>query len=181
MTPRFDPTRALVFDLARGQLRDEEGAARVNLPYHVLARLCEQAGAEAARDFAHSLGVELGRRVVERLGKDAVAEGLVAWAEHLGGQLALLGLGSLQLERWGRALVLRAAGYPAGAEPLLAPLLSSALGRATGRELALVPFVADGSAAYLVVAPGTAERARRLASAGNGLGQVVEELHRGAA
>ena len=32
--------------------------------------------------------------------------------DHLGGELALLGLGSLGLERWGRALVLTVEGAP---------------------------------------------------------------------
>src|SRR6187431_3768829 len=121
MTPRFDPTRAVIFDLARGQLRDDEGAARLNLPASLVLRLCEAAGAGGAGDFARGLGAELGRRVSDRLG--AGSGSVEAWAEHLGGQLALLGLGSLRLERWGRALVLRVTGVPGEFVPLLGGVL----------------------------------------------------------
>jgi hypothetical protein len=181
MTPRFDPTRAIIYDLAMGQLKDDEGVARLNLPFHLLLRLCEQAGADAAADFAQSLGGELGRRVQDRLGKQTGTADMAAWAEHLGGQLALVGLGGLQIERWGRALVLRMAGAPEGASALLASVLTGALQRGLGRDMAAVAFEDDETIAYLILSRDSAARARNLREAGQGLGQVVEQLHRGAA
>jgi|GEM_PF-495735 len=181
MTPRFDPTRAIVYDLARGQLKDEEGASRLNLPMHLVARLCEQAGEAAASDFAQGLGGEIGRRVADRLGEETGGASVEAWTEHLGGQLALVGLGDVAVERWGRALVLRVSAAPEGASALLDKVLSAALQRALGRDVAAVLFPTDGVASFLVLSPDAADKARSLAKSGSSLAQVVEELHRGAA
>lgn len=181
MAARFDPTRAIVYDLARGQLRDDEGAFRLNVPAHLLFRMCEHAGSDATSEFAQSLGAEVGRRIADRLGDDVGRAGLEAWTEHLGGQVALLGLGNLRVERWGKALVLRVSDYPPGSEGLLADVLKGALQRALGKDVGVLSFGDPESTAYLVLSPASAERARGLQAAGQGLGQVVETLHRGAA
>ena len=179
MTPRFDPTRAIVYDLAQGQLRDDEGSSRLNLPVDLLARLLEQAGPQATSDFAASLGTELGRRVADRMGETAVGASVEAWAEHLGGQVALLGLGNLSVEQWGKALILRVAGAPQGMTGVLTLLLQSALQRALGRDVRLLHFDGKEGAGFLVVAPSTAQRAQSLVDGGASLGQVVEQLHQG--
>jgi len=181
MTPRFDPTRAIVYDLSRGQLRDDEGQARLNLPYFLLERLCDHAGAEATREFGSSLGGEIGRRIRDRLGSGADQANIGVWAEHLGGHVALLGLGDLSLERWGRALVVRIAGSPSGATALLSAVVAGALQRGLGRSVQTVSFPLEDAVALLVLSQQTAERARSLREAGESLGRVVEELHRGAA
>lgn len=181
MTPRFDPTRAIIYDLARGQLKDEEGASRVNLPVSLILRLCEQAGKEATQDFAQSLGSEIGRRVADRMGQSANAASVEAWTEHLGGQLALVGLGDMSVERWGRALVLRVSGAPQGTEELLPTVLTAALQRSLGRDSTALSFNQDEGLALLIVSKDTANRARNLVAQGQGLGQVVEALHQGAA
>lgn len=181
MAARFDPTRAIVYDLARGQLRDDEGAFRLNVPMHLLLRLCEHAGADATSEFARSLGSEVGRRIAGRLGQEVGRAGVEAWTEHLGGQVALLGLGNLRVERWGKALVLRMTGSPPNSENFVADVLGGALQRALGKDVGLVAFADPDSAAYLVLSPASADRARGLQAAGQGLGQVVETLHKGAA
>lgn len=181
MTPRFDPTRALVVDLARGQLRDEESTARLNLPAHILLSFCDAAGKEATDAFSLALGTEIGRRALEQMGKNAEQATVEAWTEHLGGQVALLGLGDLSVEQWGKALVISIQGSPKGSEPLLGPLLSAALQRSLSRHASLVPFEASMGTSFLVVSPAAAEKARSLQSQGAGLGQVVEALHGGAA
>jgi hypothetical protein len=59
----------------------------------------------------------MGRRAAARLGNGGAAAAPVeAVIEHLGGELALTGLGSLGLERWGRALVLVVDHSPLGAD-----------------------------------------------------------------
>jgi len=177
MTPRFDPTRAIIYDLSRGQLRDDEGQARVNLPFFLLQRLCEHAGTDATSDFGGALGAEVGRRIRERLGAAAERADVSAWAEHLGGHLALLGLGDLSLERWGRALVVRIVGAPAGSSSLLSAVVTGALQRGLGRSLQIVAFEQEEGVALLVLSPETARRARTLQEAGESLGRVVEQLH----
>lgn len=181
MTPRFDPTRAIVYDLARGQLRDDEGASRLNLPVHLLVRLCESAGPDAARDFGYSLGDELGRRIADRMGDGRTSASIEDWTEHLGGQLALVGLGNLSIERWGKALVLRVAGIPNGTLSLLESVLSGCIQRGLGRQAAVVGFERGTEAEYLVLSGEAADRARHLARDGASLGHIVEELHKGAA
>jgi len=181
MTPRFDPTRAIVYDLSRGQLRDEEGQLRLNVPFFLLERLCGQAGPEATRDFGQGLGGDIGRRIRDRLGAAAEQVDVSVWTEHLGGHLAVLGLGDLSLERWGRALVIRIVGAPAGASALLAAVIAGALQRGAGRNVELVAFDVEDSVALLVLSPETAGRARALREAGESLGRVVEQLHRGVA
>ncbi len=179
MTPRFDPTRAIIYDLARGQLRDDEGASRLNLPAHLLQTLLEQAGPNASSEFARGLGNEIGRRVADRMGASAESASIESWTEHLGGQLALLGLGDLAVESWGRALVLRMSGTPEQVQSLMPSLLETALQRGLSRDVALVVFRGDGLQNYLVLSPEGAGRAREMAHAGSGLGAVVEALHGG--
>lgn len=181
MTSRFDPTRAIVYDLSRGQLRDDEGQVRLNVPYFLLHRLCEQAGPEAASDFGHALGGDIGRRIRDRMANRADQADVAAWTEHLGGHLALLGLGDLSLERWGRALVIRVVGAPSGASALLSSVVAGALQRGLGRDVQVVTFDVDDAVALLVLSPQTASRARALREAGESLGRVVEQLHQGTA
>ena len=108
-TPRFDPTHSLEFNLDRGSVKLSGSLERVLLPADALASLLRGADNDTKRDFARRLGTEAGRRVAERLDGSASAESVV---EHLGGELALMGLGSMTFERWGRALVVAVQGSP---------------------------------------------------------------------
>jgi hypothetical protein len=177
MIVRFDPTRAIVFDLARGRMRDEEGEIRLNVPASALVRLLGGAGEDASRAFAAELGTEMGRRVQARLKTDLKGAPIEAWADHLGGQLALFGFGDLSIERWARALVFRVRGIPRDMEGVVGVLLESALHRALGHEVRLPGFADGADAAYLAVSPRTAERVYQLAQNGSGLAQTVEALH----
>jgi hypothetical protein len=181
MNPRFDPSRAIVYDLARGQLSDDEGSSRLNLPVSLVTRLCSHAGAEAAHEFGRALGEDLGRRISHRLGEGGATASIETWTEHLGGQLALVGLGDLAVESWGKALVLRVLGAPEGCNELLGAVLTGALQRSLGRQMEIVSFVHGTRSEFLVLSQQGAARARELISDGAGLGNVVEELHRGAA
>jgi hypothetical protein len=180
-TPRFDPSRSIVVDLAHGQLMDDEGTARLNLPAHHLVRLCEQAGEAAARDFSMALGTDLGRRIVDRLGDLKERASVEDWVEHLGGQLALVGLGDLTSEQWGKALVLRVKGSPKGLTQIISNVLTGALSRALGRAVAMVPFERNDDAAFLVLSPASARKIQQLAHDGVALGQAIDQLHEGAA
>lgn len=181
MTTRFDPTRAVVFDLARGVLRDDEGHSRLNVPLSLLIRLLTAAGQEAARDFGHGLGAEIGRRVSERLGTERETAGPDVWVEHLGGHLALVGLGNLRAERWGKALVLRVADLPREAESLVGAILEGALLRALGRRAAAIPFAEDDGVAFLVTSEARGSLVADLRAAGRGLGGILDELHKSGA
>jgi hypothetical protein len=176
-TPRFDPTHSLEFNLDRGSVKLSGSLERVLLPADALAALLRGADAETRRDFARRLGTEAGRRVAERLDGSASSE---AVAEHLGGEIALMGLGSLGFERWGRALVVTVTGSPLRAEgdELLAGLVEGALQRAFGRNVVVVSLGRDDAIVrLLVVGPGTAERVRSWVASGVSFGEALARLN----
>src|SRR5450432_2379343 len=128
MTPRFDPSYALVFDLGRGQIRMANAGDRADVPSDALLMLCQGASVEVVLYFGRRLGTEAGRALLGRLGEAGQAS-MEAVVEHLGGELALMGLGSLGLERWGQALVLSFVHSPLGAagDSLLGFILEGAM------------------------------------------------------
>jgi hypothetical protein len=176
---RFDPTHSLEFNFDRGTVKLGGESHRVLVPADVLASLFKVADADTRKDFAYRLGTEAGRRVRERLdGGAAIAE----MVEHLGGELALMGLGSPGLERWGRALVITVVGSPLRAEgdELLAGIVEGALERAFGRSSTVVPLQRDDALVrLLVVSKNTAERVRGWLGSGVSFGDVLTRLNGG--
>ncbi len=180
-SPRFDPAHAVKFDLARGRV--EIDGARALVPVDALVELCKAAGEEAAKDFGRRLGTEIGRRVASRLGDGAVGASLEAVVEHLGGELALTGLGSLSLERWGRALLFVVSGSPLGGsgDALIAAVLEGALQRGMGRDASVVSLTRDDAQVrLLVVGAQGAEKARGLLDQGIVWSEVIARLQGGA-
>jgi hypothetical protein len=179
---RFDPSHAVRFDLSRGQVRLDGRDDHVLVPSAALLELCREAGDEVQRGFGRRLGTEIGRRVAARLGAGPGAvEGatIAAVVEHLGGDLALAGLGSLSLERWGRALVLRIDGSPFGADgdALLGAVLQGAIQRAMSRDAAVLRLDRDADRArFLVTSHAAAARARAWLGEGKAWGEVLTSL-----
>jgi hypothetical protein len=133
---RFDPSKAVTFDLARGLVHLEGEPARILAPAAALVALADAAGPGATAVFAVTLGESMGRRVADRLSTEGVrASSVDVVVEHLGGELALAGLGSLALERWGQAAVLVVDQSPLGAkgDVLLEGILAGAIAAAAGR------------------------------------------------
>jgi hypothetical protein len=177
--PRFDPARSIKFDLDRGHVSLEDKADRLLVPIDALLVLCSNAGEEAVRDFGRTLGTEAGRRAAARLGA-ADKAGLDAVVEHLGGDFALMGLGSLGIERWGHALVVTFDDSPLGAHgaALLAAIIEGALQRAFGRDASAVVLDRDqGRLRLLVVRAAGAERVRGWLREGTAWGEVLTRLH----
>lgn len=178
--PTFDPTHAVTFDLASGRVHLEDAPSRVLVPADALLLLASAAGDPAARTFGAALGAPAGRRVARRLG-DAKEATLGALIEHLGGELALLGLGSLGVERWGNALVLTL-DHGALGDPIASAILASALDAATGRSVQAVPLAKDGTRArFLVTGEAGAEKAKAWLAEGVSWGDVLVRLHAGGA
>lgn len=176
---RFDPSHAVKFDLGRGVVQLDGSADRLLVPADALLALCGAAGEEAARDFGRKIGAEIGRRAAGRLGTVAQA-GLEDVLEHLGGDLALAGFGSLGIERWGRALVMTVSDCPLGAagDGLLAAVLEGAIQRALGRDATVVPLARDGASARLLVVGEKAARAvRGWLAEGVQWGDALARLH----
>lgn len=181
--PRFDPSHVVKFDLARGQVEVAGGAPRVVLPADGLVELCQSAGEEAVKSFGRRLGTEAGRRTAEALGSGVTTASLEALLEHLGGNLALMGFGSLGLERWGKALVFTVDASPFGrhGDALLAAVLEGAIQRAVGRDAEAVVLGRDDDRVRLaILSSGAARSVRAWLTEGKSWGEVLSRLHAGA-
>ena len=177
--PRFDPSQLFKFDFARGQV-EVGAAARLMVPADALVALCRGADPEQVRDFGRSVGTEIGRRLAEGLGREIDSAPLEVVVEHLGGELALVGLGTLSLERWGRALVFVLQGSPLGADgdPVVAAVIEGAMQRAIGRDVAAVVLArADGAVRLLLLGAAAAERVRGWLESGTSWGDALSRLH----
>src|SRR6202000_2987998 len=100
--PPFDSSKAVLFDLAHGQVHLEDAPQRVLAPAAGLLQLCEAAGPDATSALARALGEPMGRRVARRLnvaGSDVMKASVEAVVDHLGGYLAIAGFGVLGAER----------------------------------------------------------------------------------
>lgn len=178
MSTRFDPSYALEFDLGRGQIRMANAGERVVVPSDALLALCQGASEDAVRDFGRRLGTEAGRALLGRLGEAGQAS-LEAVVEHLGGELALMGLGSLGLERWGTALVLSFTHSPLGSagDLLLGSVLEGAAQRTFGRDVVATKLVRDADQVrFLITGRAGAEQALGWLASGVAWGDVLTRL-----
>jgi hypothetical protein len=176
MAPPFDPTHSVQFDLDRGRISMPGSESRLLVPAEALGRLCAGAQEDSVKDFGRGFGTEIGRRVAARLG-DTVS--VSAMVEHLGGELALAGFGSLGIEVWGRALVLTISNCPLGAEgdALVCAVLEGALQRAVARDAAVVRIErSDGKARLAVLRPSTAASVKRWLADGVSWGDALARL-----
>jgi hypothetical protein len=179
-TPRFDPSHSVEFNLARGLVKLDGGSPRLLVPADAISALVQAADPDARKDFAHRLGSEAGRRAAERLQEGASLEAVV---DHLGGELALMGLGSFGLERWGRALVVTFSNAPFGpdGDEMLAAVVEGALQRAFARDAGVVPIQhKHPDVRLLVTARSVAARVRGWLGEGVSYTDIIARLHDGA-
>ena len=179
---QFDPSRAVTFDLSRGRVALDQASSRVLVPSDLLLDLCASAGDDARKDFGRRLGTECGRRAADRLGDGRTEASLEIVLGHLGGELALVGLGNLGLERWGKALVMTLDGSPTGAagDTLLAAVLEGALQRLFGRDSAAVKLGRDGDLVrFLIASAKTAASVEQSLQKGSAWGAVLADLQQG--
>ncbi len=180
---RFDPSKAVTFDLSHGLVHLEGAGARVLVPADALFALAGAAGAEAGAALARSMGEAMGRRVASRLTTEGVATASVeVVVEHLGGELALAGLGSLGLERWGRAAVLVVDQSPlgAGGDALLEGVLAAAVEVAAQRDggVHAVRLGRDGvRARFLLSGRAGIDKVRAWLAEGIPWGEALVRLH----
>ncbi len=177
-----EPAGAVTFDLAHGQVRLSQGAdsgRSALVPVSVLRALVGAAGDEAAASAGRTLGKSLGGRVAARGDARAAEIGGVVHAFAV--EIALAGLGTLSLERWGRAMVLRLEETPlagASADAFLAGVLEALVSTAVHREVRAVPLGRDGAIArFLLANAATAARATSLVAGGTPWGDVLVRLH----
>jgi hypothetical protein len=177
MATRFNPSGSVSFDLVRGHV--DCGGAHVLIAADALIDLCRAAGDEAVSDFGRRLGTTLGRRLAERLGDGASSTSLEDVLVHLGGELAVMGLGSLGLERWGRALVLTIEGGPFGQQldRLLGAVLEGALQRGFGRDCRAIKLMRDDrQVRFLIANPTSASKVSEWLGSGVSYGDALTRL-----
>jgi hypothetical protein len=177
MANRFNPSGSVSFDLARGRV--DCGGDHVLIAADALIDLCRAAGDEAVTDFGRRLGTALGMRMADRLGGSGSSASLEEVLEHLGGELALIGLGSLGLERWGRALVLTLDGGPFGQQldRLLAAVLEGALQRGFGRDCRAAKLMRDDRRVrFLIASPGSVSKISDWLGSGVSYGDALTRL-----
>ncbi len=177
--PSFDPNQAIKFDLKSGSAADARGHRVVLVPSVALDAL--------EPDVLEKIGEEIGRacgaRFAARLGGEAAVRSapLEAVVSHLAGELAVAGVGSVQLERWGRAMVIVVTNAGVKNDRFLSGVLSGALGAASGRSLAAAALNAQGDPLrFFIGAEATAARVRDLVKDGKGHGDVLAGLQGGA-
>jgi hypothetical protein len=177
----FDPSKAVTFDLTHGLVHLEGAPSRLLVPADALLALARAAGPEAAAAFGRSLGESMGRRAAARFeGDGLVAAPADVVLDHLGGELALAGLGSLGLERWGRALVLVIDRTPldAGGDALLEGMLAAAIEAASGRRAHVIALGREGGRTrFLVGGEAAAAKVRAWLSEGLSWGEALMRLH----
>jgi hypothetical protein len=184
-SPPFDASKAVTFDLSRGQIQKED-ESRLLVSAAALVALCQAAGPDATSTFGHAAGAAIGEAIArrfDRAGADAKGASIESVLEHLGGELAIAGFGALSIERWGRALVIVIDRAPGGAEgdKVLAPLLASAVSKATKVEARSVRLARDGGRArFLITGPKGAEKVREWLVSGVSWGEALVRLHPGA-
>jgi hypothetical protein len=178
---RFDPSKSVTFDLDHGLVHLEGAPSRLLVPADALLALAGAAGAAATAAFARALGTPMGRRVADRLSAGGVgAAAIDVVVEHLGGELALAGLGSLGLERWGRAVVLVVDHAPLGAagDALLEQVLAGAIEASVERAVHVLTLARDGvRARFLLGGSAGTDKVRAWLAAGVPWGEALVRLH----
>src|ERR1700733_77454 len=150
VAPSFDPTHAVRFDLQHGSVHTGSEGERVLLvPTSALDDVLLSMPPDAVEALGRALGAAVGRRASARMGEPNGAS-MEAFVTHLAGEAALAGLGSLSVERWGRALVVVVTDSPL-VGTLLSPLVASAIEGASGRRVACALLSRDERSARLFV------------------------------
>ncbi|MBI2391828.1 MAG: hypothetical protein HYV09_19715 [Deltaproteobacteria bacterium] len=154
------------------------------VPAAALGVLAAAAGETATRELGRTLGRSLGARVAERLSasgghvRDASLEAVL---EGLAGELAIVGLGALSMERWGRALLVCVSDAPvegAIGDALLAAVIEGMLAAASGRELRTLPVAREGARLRVLVANvASIERVGEWLGQGLSWGDALVRLH----
>src|SRR5689334_11554679 len=108
----FDPGAYYAFDLARGAVHTRHGERVLLLSADTVGPLVSTAVRHGDLTSVRTLGKRMGEDAMRSLGGDVKTASPEAVVTHARGILALLGWGTLGMERWGRALVVALEGAP---------------------------------------------------------------------
>ena len=169
----FDPKKAVGFDLANGQVCLSDNERAVIVPAGALSAVLAAAGETAARELGRAMGRTLGGRLGSV--RDQPVENVVSLFAR---ELAIVGLGTLSLERWGRALVITVSDAGVENDAFIAALIEGMLASASGRDLRTHPLGREGSTVRVLVANVAAiERVVTWMADGTSFGDAIVRLH----
>lgn len=189
---RNRPDHDVTFDLQNGLVHLDGAPGRVLVPADALGVLCASASPEAVASFGGAIGRTMGLRIAKRLAAPAEGEAAVTGAgdvraasvetmvAELGAEIALAGLGSLGVERWGKALVVVIDHCPLGprGDRLLEHVVGEAVGSAAARDARAALLGRDGARVRLLVtSPQAAERVKGWLQEGVAWGDALTRLH----
>jgi len=162
MASSVDLSNAVRFDLPNGTVHLSDNEKGLLVPASVLASLLKTTPPDVRGQIGRDLGAHLGRAMARRVGgAPALLDGgLELAASTLAAELALAGLGTCALERWGRALVVQITGSPIEETDFVASVVEGALAAATGRSLACTALSDAGGVRILVASESGALRVR---------------------
>lgn len=135
------------FHLAEGRVATRERALQVVIPASALLQLQSELDVDQLVNFGAALGEEVAGRLLQEIPDPRTASAAVV-VDHLGAQLAVMGLGSLSVEFWGEAMVFVLVGCPlltpAGSnqpgESVMSGLLQAVLLRTFGQAARVLPL-----------------------------------------
>jgi len=151
----------------------------VILPATLLAELCGHLDGAVVAQAGGRLAASVSDGLKKRLGAMDGAS-LQQVIDHVGGELALLGLGSCSAERWGRALVLKVESAELGeaTASFLTGFFEGCLQSLAKRPLSVVALPqADGSVRFVVCSEAAANRVRGWRDQGVGFGDAMQRLN----
>ncbi|HEX4514267.1 MAG TPA: hypothetical protein VH054_12045 [Polyangiaceae bacterium] len=177
MANPVDLSGSVRFDLHSGTVRlfdDEKG---VVVPASVLAALVKSAPADARAQVARDFGAHLGRGAAKR--GSILEAGLEEAATALAAQLALAGLGTCNLERWGRALVVHVTESPIEDASFVANVIEGALSAAAARSVSCTVLTGDNGIRVLVASERGTLRVRGWIEQGTSWSDALVRLQSG--
>ncbi|MBX3225695.1 MAG: hypothetical protein KIT84_31040 [Labilithrix sp.] len=176
--PAFDPNGAVRFDMTNGATSDSRGTRFLLVPAAALEAL-DRTTPGALAHLGAEVGRACGARVAASLGGDGGvrASTLEVVVTHLAGELAIAGLGSVTVERWGRALVVVLTNPNVNSDGFLAAALAGAVGFAAGRDVCMIPIGREGNVLrFLIGTSQTMIRCRSLVSSGKTWMEILSAL-----
>ncbi len=183
----FDPSEAVTFDLAYGHVHLDGAPNRVLVPADALMAICGAAGEDEAATLGHAIGEAVGRRIGVRLAGGSSERTDVARKAkfeevitQLAGEVAILGLGSVSAERWGRSLVMVVDQSPLGedGDVLVGEVLQSAFKSLVDRPVRMVKLHREGvRVRYLACSGAVVQTVTEKIAAGESWGSILASLH----
>ncbi len=151
------------------------------VPAPVLGALISSATADARAKAGRDLGAHIGRNVARRAGSgSALLEAdLERAATLLASELAVTGLGTCNLERWGRALVVHVTDSPVDSADFIAHVVEGALSAATARNLSCTLLSDAGGVRVLVASERGVLRVRGWIEQGTSWSDALVRLQAG--